>query len=235
MLSRLIKANSLPDGAMLQTFNTVDGILTKEVILVAERFTRQEIKQLPYNQTISAQSAFVARLQKAAQYFMPKIEQIISALHQTVSLPWDRQVPELEMINSLDGCLNLFLTKHALLSVAEKGFTAGAYLKARHTAAAAYKSVQNKKTQDKLNTDKPLAHPRLYDALMLWRKTQSEQRNVSEHTVLAEKTVRLITEKAPKTIEQLAGIKSVGPVKAKLVGQGIIQVISEYFGTQQLF
>ncbi|MBS7566798.1 AAA family ATPase [Mucilaginibacter sp. Bleaf8] len=231
-IGSLLETSGLPPGAELRVaYEFIDTVLTKEVSQVAHKFLRQEVLTLQSLERIASQPALLARLQKAAAYFGPKLESSIAHLQKVVALPWAPAIQEAELLSLLDTVFNLLVEKRAQLKIAESGFTPEAYLAARKAAAAGYKSLR----KNKAPADKQLRHLQLYESLLAWRKDYSEQQKVMERAVLSDPMLRQIAEKLPRSVEQLAAIKSIGPAKARQIGNDLIRLVNQYLGADQLF
>lgn len=219
----------LPEGLLKQHYLQTEPILLQEMAKIAERFTRQEVSVLNYD--TNSRSVFLERLQKAAGYFIPKTDLVIKAIQAMIASPWEISISEDKLIDLLNDCLNMLMTKRAVFLVAQGTFNSDAYLAAKHAADAGYKIVQRPKTADGM----PLAHPQLYDDLLTWRKALSAERKVLDHAILPERTLKLIAGKLPRSTEELAAIKGIGKGKALDIGNSVIRVINAYLGTGQLF
>jgi hypothetical protein len=234
-LGTLVERFDAPTGPLRKRFEQADSVLNKEIFAVGQRFIKQEIAPLKTEPSATQQQLMPDRLKKAAGYFLPKIDLVVTALYQMVSSPWDARFQEDKLTAALDYCLGQLMVKDGAFRVAETLFTPEKYLAAKHQASARYKGIRKNKPNAKGIVEKRLSHPKLYDDLFNWRKAHSAQKNVADHTVLAEQTLRLIAEKMPKSVDELASIKGVGPVKATLIGNDLVRIISAYLGTQQLF
>jgi predicted flap endonuclease-1-like 5' DNA nuclease len=230
-LGGLLNRFDAPDGPLNSQFVQWDDAVQKEIAAVAQRFVKQEVAPLQTGQNEQAQQALAERLKKAAGYFIPKVDDLINALHRMIVTPWANHIPEDKVINVLNHCLSQLVTKLALLKAVQANFTPETFLAAKHAASTGYRAATKAKTA----ADKPLTYPHLYQELLTWRKSYAAEKNLTDHGVMAEKTLKLIAEKTPRSMDDLSAIKGIGPVKAKLIGPQVIKVISSYFGAQQLF
>jgi hypothetical protein len=222
---------NMPEGGIKQFYQQVDSVLLNDIAKIGDRFVRQEVATLNDGLAASAQPVFLDRLKKAAGYFVPKMDEVLTAVYSIISSPWDASIDGEKMTELLDECLSLLLTKHALFAVVKETFSTEACLAAVHAAGAKYKGIQRPKSLD----GPPLLHPKLYEELLSWRRATSEERKVLEHAILTEKTLRLIADKLPRSTEEVASIKGIGKGKALDIGRAVTGLVNEYLGTQQLF
>ena len=65
-----------------------------------------------------------------------------------------------------------------------------------------------------------------FEALRAWRKETADAEGVPPYVVAHDSTLRLIADARPTTLEQLRGVKGMGPKKVEKYGEGILGVLN---------
>ena len=64
-----------------------------------------------------------------------------------------------------------------------------------------------------------------FEALRTWRKERARSRGVESDVIISKDVLWRLAKVAPRTLEQLAGVRDLGPWKRKTYGEEILQVI----------
>ncbi len=205
--------------------------IKKHILRPANKFRNDEILALDTNLPLNENEGFIARLLAAANYFEKQISEYSGNLFTMAG-----DLPEMtgdgaRLTQILAEVLHLFMVKVEIFKALGEKIPLTNIRKVASTSLA--KSVVQPKGKEK--REDPLSHPALFDQLIQWRKDFSSKKSLPLHIIMADKTLRRIAEKTPRTLDQFATIPGIGPVKAKEIGQVIIDIINTYFGTKQLF
>ena len=193
-----------PLQTRLQGFETLLPDLEKDIISVAEKFTRQ-LK--------------AARSQQAAGYFLDKIRLTVEELH--------RQLPGIigqskDSAAKADQLIIWLMNRiHLMEYFALHPFTTAAYLELIKNKIGAHDRSYLKALNAKPNE-------KLYEQMMSWREQAALKQNVMPNMIFTEKTLASIAEKLPPTLKALGSIKGVGAHKATQYGPELITMIRTY-------
>lgn len=193
-----------PLQTRLQGFESLLPDLEKDVLLVAEKFTRQLKPE---------------RSQQAAAYFLEKIQAAIEALYLQLPVFIGESKEKAAKADKL--IIWLMNRIKVMEHFAANDFTTAAYL-----TLIQNKISINERSYLKVLTAKP--NEKLYERMLNWREETAIKEKVMPSMVLSEKTAAAIAEKLPATLKALSGIKGVGPNKAAQYGSELIGMIRSY-------
>ena len=113
-----------------------------------------------------------------------------------------------------------YLRKKDLLSIEGPG---PAPKKAKST------SEENKKTKEqKMEVPADILHPRLFSALVAWRRSEATARNVPAYVVLQQKAILGISNLLPQDLPSLLRVPYFGKAGAEKYGERILEMVKEY-------
>lgn len=205
--------------------------IRKHIIRPAGKFQNDEILKLKTDLPLAENEEFNARLLTAANYFERHISRNSESLFNMAD-----DLPEMtgdaaRLTDLLTEVLHLFMVKLEIFRALEGQLPLTDIRKIAHLNLS--KTITRLKGKEE--KEEPLSHPALHAQLIQWRREYSSKKSLPLHIIMADKTIHRIAEKTPRTLDQFATIPGIGPAKAKVIGQGIIDIINAYFGTQQLF
>lgn len=193
-----------PLQTRLQGFETLLPDLEKNIISVAEKFTRQ-LK--------------AARSQQAAGYFLDKLRITVEDLHrQLPSIIGQSKTAAAKADQLIIWLMNRI---HLMEYFALHPFTTTAYLELIKNKIGAHDQSYLKALNAKPNE-------KLYEQMISWREQASLKQNVMPNMIFTEKTLASIAEKLPPTLKALGSIKGVGVHKATQYGPELITMIRTY-------
>lgn len=202
LLSELF--NFGPLQAKINDFKSILPDLEKEIISVAEKFTRQ---------------LELARSQQAAAYFLEKLRTSIELLYQNLPSLIDKSK---ELAAKADQLIIWLMNRIGLIEYfSQNQFTTEAYLKLVKDKV----SMHERSYLKALNA---LPNEKLYEQLREWREKEALANRIMPGMIFTEKTLAAIAEKLPATLKALSGIKGIGPQKAAQYGAEIIKLIRSY-------
>lgn len=181
---------------------------------------------------VKKQDQLQARLKAAATYFLPKMEELKEELRlhnlavttQKAAISLDEPIEE----------VNLFL--HDLLhrlKYFEKGdFNLGEYLehgKVNKKKHQKFKSTYESSSKPKsLISASEIEHLNLYQAIALYRKGVASKSNQPIYRVFSNNAIKELCKHLPKTEDQLLMINGFGPIKVKMYGDEVLELIKDY-------
>ena len=231
-LNQLLK-KAAPNNAAIQFSLDKISMIEKELISVAERFSRKELGSLPSDIPLHELPETVSRLKKSAEYFIPRLNDTAQVISDIFSVDPGIISKEYNVGTHLNRILNfLSLRTSFFKSMQQPEFSIDECRKSVRESNTAFKT----KTRDfKSPNDSPVLNAKLYEELLQWRKEQSEVKLVPDYIFMSDKVLVKISNKVPKSMDELAAIQGVGPVKAVEIGKSILKVLDSHFGMQQLF
>ena len=110
------------------------------------------------------------------------------------------------------------------LEAVKEGFEVKAYLMAKAKAVLEKPKPRARKTTEKLEVGEDVLHPKLYNALRLWRKEEAMRLGLPAYTVLQQKALLGVANTLPTTGKELLAIpdreKGRGTLWGCLAGNG---------------
>ncbi|WP_293309896.1 HRDC domain-containing protein [Pedobacter sp. UBA5917] len=219
-------------NAFLSIHEQGNQILQNEVFKVAKNFIAKEYSKISTSENPADAGAFMERLQKASDYFIPKIEQVIALMAKIVAINFYNDVHSDKLLTVLKDCKDALQTKLALFKISWNPFSIKDYINALHAAGNSQPEKRQVKSSIK---PKEISNLQVYKNLIEWRKTIATQRGTQDYAVLSDLALLAIAERMPRTTDQLAAIKSVGIGNAKELGQQITRIVNAHLGTSELF
>ncbi|MGQ7855379.1 HRDC domain-containing protein [Pedobacter sp. WC2501] len=219
-------------NAFLSIYEQGNQIFQHEIFKVAKNFITKEFSKISTNENPANESAFMERLQKASDYFIPKLEQLITLMVRIVAINFYNDPHSDKLLTVLNDCKDALQIKMALFKISWNPFSIKDYINTLH--AAGNKQPEKKPVKSSIKP-KEISNPQVYKNLVEWRKTIALQRGTQDYAVLSDLALLSIAEKMPRTTDQLAALKSVGIGNAKELGQQITRIVNAHLGTSELF
>ena len=232
MLAQSLTQNAEQTVLIKSVLNDGNVLFEQELSIVAEKFLRKELSILPVDIEVNGMHDIVERLRRASEYFMPRIERGISLLTGVFLVDLARKDKESEIFLGANRAMNVLMMKAAFFKSLQSDFSIENSKMAYRTSNAGY--VFKKKEEPSKN-ELSIQNPKLYDELLAWRKKASADKKMLDSIFMSDKTLAKISNKVPKTLDELGAIAGIGPVKAVEIGKAVLLVINNHFGAQQLF
>ena len=204
----------------------------RDIFRNSRLFLVKDIPAFDQDRPLSAQPAAMLRLGSAGGYFKPRIAEAAEALAGLLNgyLPAPGQ-PE-QVPGLVNGLLNLLAIKYAFFSaIADGEDIQGTRIKVRAANIAFKPQAKPLKPKKEI----AIINEALHLELHTWRKSESERKGIPEYIILSDKSLAGIANKAPRTLDDLAAIPGLGPAKASTLGETILRIIHQHYGSQQLF
>jgi hypothetical protein len=219
-------------NAFLSIYEQGNQILQNEIFKVAKNFIAKEFSKITTSENPATENVFMDRLQKASDYFVPKLEQLIALMGRIVAINFYNDTHSDMLLTLLNDCKDALQTKLALFRISWNPFSIKDYINTLH--AASNKQPEKKQVKSSIKP-KEISNPQVYKNLVEWRKTIAVQRGIQDYAVLSDLALLSIAERMPRTTDQLAALKSVGVGNAKELGQQITRIVNAHLGTSELF
>jgi hypothetical protein len=219
-------------NAFLSIYEQGNQILQNEIFKVAKNFIAKEFSKITTSENPATENVFMDRLQKASDYFVPKLEQLIALMGRIVAINFYNDTHSDKLLTVLNDCKDALQTKLALFRISWNPFSIKDYINTLH--AASNKQPEKKQVKSSLKP-KEISNLQVYKNLVEWRKTIAVQRGIQDYAVLSDLALLSIAERMPRTTDQLAALKSVGVGNAKELGQQITRIVNAHLGTSELF
>ncbi|TCD26466.1 ATP-dependent DNA helicase UvrD2 [Pedobacter psychrodurus] len=219
-------------NAFLSIYEQGNQILQHEIFKVARNFIAKEFSKISTDENPANESAFRERLQKASDYFVPKLEQLLTLMARIVAINFYNDTHSDKLLTVLNDCKDALQIKLALFKISWNPFSIKDYINTLH--AASNKQPEKKQVKSSIKP-KEISNPQVYKNLVEWRKTIALQRGTQDYAVLSDLALLSIAEKMPRTTDQLAALKSIGIGNAKELGQQITRIVNAHLGTSELF
>lgn len=198
---------------------------------LANRFLKEVNTHIQKQPDLEKNTHFIQRAEKAAQYFLPRLESEI--ISRFTEINWDTDNKKLlKTVRSIaENIQNDLQVLCASLNSVKKGFQTEKLLNDRAFAAIVKPSKKTKK--EKENTTAPVSqsnskHPELLKKLRNWRAEKSKSNGVPEYMILQRQTVIDISNFLPCNTNSLKIIKGLGKKKVTEYGNDIITIVSQY-------
>ena len=212
-----------------------------EVTEVALKFRPQYTRMVESTPNgYASNSVLQERIRSGAEYFREKLEALGEILNPASRLSSDNKEIEKLLSQSMEEFYDSLRLRTALLEyTAGTGFETCAYLRKKDLLSiegpgpapkkAKSTSEENKKTKEqKVEVPADILHPRLFSALVAWRRSEATARNVPAYVVLQQKALLGISNLLPQDLPSLLRVPYFGKAGAEKYGERILEMVKEY-------
>lgn len=202
---------------------------TRDLEVVSKNFAQQLANYLASEHLPSENPDLLARLQKAAAYFVEKLNALMHDLRQ-VPTATDNQAVNLVIAAALRSLhLNLF-TKRECFQVCSDKFSSGELLRARVNAELEMTKADLKvaRTSGGFKVPQGVPHPELYRRLTAWRQEMAEERDVEPYEIFPSKTLRSLVDVLPLNLAAMKGVVGMGKVRLEWFGRELCELIANF-------
>jgi hypothetical protein len=234
LLKAILIGKEKDKAAFQENIQLNDLLFADKINKIGEQFIRQELAKRTKQTLIWDDEELTGRLMKAGGYFLPKLFAFNHGVEQLHAQLSSADLPEdyyfivnqvfVHLKAKLAGFTQLPLTK----SSAE-------LLQAIKNAIVDYRVINKNLDSKTASKEKQIENIKLYNQLIIWRENISVERQVPDYIILSEKAIQDITEKLPRSLNQLSRIKNLGEVKAVEFGEQILKTVNNYLGESDLF
>jgi len=199
---------------------------------VAKDFQSNIFKITSSPEFAKKQAELQSRLKAAASYFLPKMELLKEEirLHNLVVKTQKAATSLDEPIEEVNQFLHDLL--HRLKYFAKGDFNLGEYLengKINKQKQQKFKSTyESSSTPKSLVSASEIEHITLYQAIALFRKGVASKSNQPIYKVFSNNAIKELCRHLPKTEDQLLMVNGFGPIKVKMFGEDVLELIKGY-------
>ncbi len=213
---------------LLEQFNTLKANAEKDIYAVADSFKTHLPKYFTTGIPPEENEELAERLQKAAVYFVEKIESLLEHPLSAMDIDSDNKAARTGIKEATTNLKKELFIKTATLKLCRSGFNTIAYLQCKANAEIDFeaKTTFQKPAVATLATDIP--HPDLYLQLKKWRNNLASENNVPVYQILPQKSLGELVALLPTTPAELETVKGIGRVKVKQYGPEILKMIAAY-------
>lgn len=215
------------DQDQIENLKTVNQRLENEIIVIADKFMKQVTMLQKPDVIASDHLILLERLKKAAEFFLPKVEEI---LHPDIlQLDTDNKQLRKRIKDQLDQFEELYKVKLAELKHVLQGFDAKMLLEERVRASllpARKKTVKKDFTEGKENR-------KVLEALIQWRNELAKAEGLPYHMILPRKTILAMASALPHSINEMEAIKGLGKKRLEKYGHTFIELIGQALSNQE--
>ena len=211
-------------GNLFTELKNIQPLIREELVNVADKFKLQVEKLSSLNENAENNPALQERLQKAAGYFLSKLEEHVEKPLEKLTYESDNKAVLKkigEMLTRLD---KETVIKRGCLESVQKGFSIRHYLEARALAGIEKQEFRSKGQPVKT----VVANEAFYRKIKQWRSDKAKETGADESQILRQNVMIEISGKLPATIAQLKAVKGMGGKKMKLFGPDLLALIMEY-------
>lgn len=234
LLNVMIDRSSNTDNILSSRLKEIDETLHNQLKKIGDKFLRQEFSRMAFQDPLAKQKSFLIRLKQAANYFHPKIENVISTLQKILTLPIEKNLDP-DFFSIYNQLISHLKGKLAGLQVDLTTFNLNDLLTATTEAAVIYQPVYQLKKETSSTKAQEITNPILLKEILAWRAEASTKRGIADYLVLSNQLCIAVAEKLPKSLGELAQIKGVGAGKATDLGDGFVKIVRNYLGENDLF
>lgn len=198
-----------------------------ELVQVSEKFAPQLDQYLADDTLPEMNDALQTRVQKGAQYFMARLDELSKEAVQG-SAVMDNQDVAKQFGNAMRSLLLAMAVKHACFVACQTGFSTERVNRARINAELDF--CKNKRQPDPrtMVVPKGIPHPELYRQLLSWREEAGDRNRVTSYGVIPNATLREIVVRLPTDKKMLLELPGIGKGRLRRYGEELLAIIQRY-------
>lgn len=205
-----------------------------ELKAIGDRFIKREILILSNDIPVWKNNDFLNRVKNAISWFTPKLNAFSNNLNAFYAERATIDVPD-DFYENLNHLLVHLKSKMAAFVRMSFATSSQDVTSSAQEAALTFQPIFKNWNAKALPTEKEIVNPALYQQLVVLRKQISEDRSAPEYLLITENALRDIAAKPPRSLNQLAQLKTFGEVKAADFGEQILKLVRNYLGENDLF
>ncbi|MFW5708564.1 MAG: helix-turn-helix domain-containing protein, partial [Bacteroidota bacterium] len=234
-LKKLINENGkVLHPSALQITEDVSGFLQKELMEVASRFLNEINRHLTQNKEIEKNHQLQQRIEKACNYFNPKLEEGVVKLLNKMDLEADNKQLRKTLTEAFERLMKEAAIKKACLEACQNGFSSPAYLEARAKASIDQDSTEKRRKPRNIVSEEISRHPQLLEQIQKWRNHVAIHLAKPLYMILPKQSMIDISNTLPGNLNALMAIKGLGKRKVEKYGEDLIAMVMEYCANNDL-
>lgn len=199
-----------------------------ELTEVGEKFQMQLERLIEGAANYDTDRQVGERIAKGVAYFSEQTGRHIVAFLESAQPEIDNKDVRKTVGEALEKLRLEVGVKIETLEAVKEGFEVKAYLMAKAKAVLEKPKPRARKTTEKLEVGEDVLHPKLYNALRLWRKEEAMRLGLPAYTVLQQKALLGVANTLPTTGKELLTIPGIGKKVAERYGATLLEMVDHY-------
>lgn len=199
-----------------------------ELTEVGEKFQMQLERLIEGAANYDTDRQVGERIAKGVAYFSEQTGRHIVAFLESAQPEIDNKDVRKTVGEALEKLRLEVGVKIETLEAVKEGFEVKAYLMAKAKAVLEKPKPRARKTTEKLEVGEDVLHPKLYNALRLWRKEEAMRLGLPAYTVLQQKALLGVANTLPTTGKELLAIPGIGKKVAERYGAALLEMVDHY-------
>ena len=233
--------------ALLEQYKEKDKLFKEQLSDVADKFRQQYTSLMQQSADYSTNPHLQERIEKAATYFLQKLDELLQELLKSTKMETDNQAIRKRMDEAVFNLRESFYLKRELMHhFSTHKFCANDYLQAKAVITLEGsdtlfnpKSLTSKKEKKKGRSAGSVAesvptdirYPQLYQDLQEWRRQKSGELTLPAYTILQQKALICMANSLPDNMVQLIDTPYFGKISADKYGEEILTIIHRFIET----
>lgn len=199
-----------------------------ELTEVGEKFQMQLERLIEGAANYDTDRQVGERIAKGVAYFSEQTGRHIVAFLESAQPEIDNKDVRKTVGEALEKLRLEVGVKIETLEAVKEGFEVKACLMAKAKAVLEKPKPRARKTTEKLEVGEDVLHPKLYNALRLWRKEEAMRLGLPAYTVLQQKALLGVANTLPTTGKELLAIPGIGKKVAERYGAALLEMVDHY-------
>lgn len=217
---------------LTERFRMVRESCYTELVAVGERFQKQLERMVLECSDYESDGQIAGRISKGVEYFVEKVSVSVVALLAEAHPEIDNKEVRKSVEEALERLQSEVDLKTDTLQAVVQGFSVKKYLQAKALSLTEKPKSRQKKKAEKADTGSDILHPKLYQALRLWRKEEAGRLNLPVYTVLHQKALLGVANLLPSDKKELLAIPGIGKKVIERYGAQLLEIVDHYRFTQ---
>lgn len=217
---------------LTERFRMVRESCYTELVAVGERFQKQLERMVLECSDYESDGQIAGRISKGVDYFVEKVSVSVVALLAEAHPEIDNKEVRKSVEEALERLQSEVDLKTDTLQAVVQGFSVKKYLQAKALSLTEKPKSRQKKKAEKADTGSDILHPKLYQALRLWRKEEAGRLNLPVYTVLHQKALLGVANLLPSDKKELLAIPGIGKKVIERYGAQLLEIVDHYRFTQ---
>ena len=213
-------------GATPGFFSPIADAVRTQITEVADRFTAQRHRLAADAEDPENAPLLQERIGKAADYFSHKIETLVAAPLDAVTVETDNREARTALTGAIEAALTEAAAKGYCLNTCRSGIIFADYLKARARALLDGPAAKSSRAGTAPPIPATVENPELYETLRQWRNAKAAEMDLPAYRILPNKALAAISARRPATVQQLLAIKGLGGKNGKRYGKEILDLVA---------
>lgn len=213
---------------LTERFRMVRESCYTELVAVGERFQKQLERMVLECSDYESDGQIAGRISKGVDYFVEKVSVSVVALLAEAHPEIDNREVRKSVEEALERLQSEVDLKTDTLQAVVQGFSVKKYLQAKALSLTEKPKSRQRKKAEKADIGSDILHPKLYQALRLWRKEEAGRLNLPVYTVLHQKALLGVANLLPSDKKELLAIPGIGKKVIERYGAQLLEIVDHY-------